>query len=128
MINKEIPYIANWGIEPKDICHPKDLSQGQKQLICALRACYLAKPIVLFDEISSALDSDLEEALKKLVLLIQERSLTIIVAHRIETIKNAQNIIVMDNGVIVGMGEHKELMENSTHYQNFIKQLNSIRS
>ena len=104
----------------------KELSLGEKQLICALRACYLAKPIVLFDEISSGLDSDLEEALKKLVLLIQENSLTFIVAHRIETIVHSDKIIVMDDGAMMATGTHSELLKSSKTYQDFISQLNKI--
>ena len=78
MVKEQIPYLDRWGVEAEETLKPKELSLGQKQLICALRSCYLAKPIVLFDEISSGLDSDLEDALKKLVLLIQKNSLTII--------------------------------------------------
>lgn len=126
MVEKAIPYIEKWGIALDDILHPKELSLGQKQLVCALRSCYLAKPVVLFDEISSGLDSDLEEALKKLVLMIQKKSLTFIVAHRIETITNANQIIVMDKGEIVANGAHEDLMVNSAPYQKFISELNKI--
>lgn len=125
IVKTKISYLDRWGIDLETKLNPKDLSLGQKQLICALRSCYLAKPIVLFDEISSGLDSELEDALKELVLLIQENSLTIIVAHRIETILNADEIIVMSRGKIVGRGPHKNLLENSVPYQEFINQLNN---
>lgn len=121
-----IPYIATWGIEPETIIDPKDLSLGQKQLLSALRSCFLTKPIVLFDEISSGLDSELEEALRKLVLLIQETSLTVIVAHRIETIVNADKIIVLSKGETESIGTHRELLDNSATYQEFITQLQGI--
>ena len=123
----EIPYIEKWGILPETIIEPKDLSLGQKQLLSALRSCFLTKPIVLFDEISSGLDSDLEEALRKLVLLIQNNSLTIIVAHRIETIIKANTIIVLSEGEVESMGLHADLIENSATYQEFISQLQGIR-
>ena len=122
----EIPYLGRWGITPTSLINPKDLSLGQKQLLSALRSCFLTKPIVLFDEISSGLDSELEEALRKLVLLIQKKSLTIIVAHRIETIVNANQIIVMDKGQIESIGKHKELESNSATYQEFISQLKTL--
>jgi ATP-binding cassette subfamily B protein len=122
----EIPYLSHWGITPTSLINPKDLSLGQKQLLSALRSCFLTKPIVLFDEISSGLDSELEEALRKLVLLIQKKSLTIIVAHRIETIVNANQIIVMDKGQIESIGKHKELESNSATYQEFISQLKTL--
>lgn len=121
-----IDYIKSWGISPKDTIHPKQLSLGQKQLISALRSCYLSKPIVLFDEISSGLDSDLEDALRKLVLIIQKKSLTIIVAHRIETIINADKILVMDNGAVVAEGKHTDLLKESEVYSDFISQVNKV--
>ncbi len=122
----EIPYLRSWGVSPNSIINPKELSLGQKQLLSALRSCFLTKPIVLFDEISSGLDSDLEEALRKLVLLIQEKSLTIIVAHRIETIINAEQIILMDQGRVESIGKHKELECSSATYQEFISQLKTL--
>lgn len=125
-VRRDIPYVSKWNISLDSEINAKELSLGQKQLICALRACYLVKPIVLFDEISSGLDSDLEEALKKLVLLIQKKSLTFIVAHRIETIISADKILVLDNGSIVGEGTHTTLLDSSKHYQDFITQLNKI--
>lgn len=122
----DIPYIKHWGITPSSLINPKELSLGQKQLLSALRSCFLTKPIVLFDEISSGLDSELEEALRKLVLIIQKKSLTIIVAHRIETIVKADEIIVMDKGRIEAKGKHHYLIENSATYQEFIDQLKTL--
>lgn len=124
----DIPYLKSWGITGDTKINVKDLSLGQKQLISALRSCFITKPIVLFDEISSGLDSDLEEALRKLVLLIQQRSLTIIVAHRIETIVNAHNILVMQDGKLVDSGKHPELKGNSAVYQEFIAQLKTLHT
>lgn len=125
-VKNEIPYVKSWGVEGESKINPKELSLGQKQLLSALRSCYLAKPIVLFDEISSGLDSELEEALRKLVLLIQKQSLTFIVAHRIETILHADQILVMKKGRIVDRGKHKELLNNSAPYQEFITQLMKV--
>jgi ABC-type multidrug transport system fused ATPase/permease subunit len=122
----DIPYLQNWSVKADTIIRPKDLSLGQKQLISALRSCYLTKPIVLFDEISSGLDSELELALRKLVLMIQEHSLTLIVAHRIETIVKSNQILVMDQGRLQSTGTHDELMQNSATYQEFVSQLKSL--
>lgn len=122
-IKTQIPYLEKWGIAPDDEISPHLLSVGQNQLISAIRSCYLKKPVVLFDEISSALDSDLEEALREVILLIQKNSLTIIVAHRIETIKHAEKIIVLDEGRIVDEGKHDGLLKESEKYQEFVKQL-----
>jgi ATP-binding cassette subfamily B protein len=118
-----IAYLKKWGISPSDKIDPNNLSLGQRQLLAGIRACYLKKNIVFFDEISSALDSDLELALRNLVLLIQKISLTIIVAHRVETIINADKILVMEKGRVIGSGEHVELMKTSEVYQNFIGKL-----
>lgn len=123
-VKEDIPYLKTWGIGPESIIKPKELSLGQKQLLSALRSCFLAKPIVLFDEISSGLDSELEESLRKLVLFVQRHSLTFIVAHRIETIINATQILVMENGKIISRGNHNSLQTESDTYKEFISQLN----
>lgn len=120
---ENIPYLKSWGIAPTDVVIPHSLSLGQRQLLAGIRACYIKKNIVFFDEISSALDSDLEYALRKLVLLIQKFSLTVIVAHRVETIIKADKILVMDKGRVIDSGKHQELLGESTVYQEFIREL-----
>ena len=120
---EELPYLKSWGIGPETIIDLKKLSSGQKQLLSALRACFLKKEIVCFDEISSALDSGLELALRRIVQLIQKNSITFIVAHRIETIIEANNIVVLDQGRCVEQGQHQELLKKSKVYQNFIAEL-----
>lgn len=122
-LTENIPYLKTWGLGPDDIVVPHSLSLGQRQLLAGVRACYIKKNIVFFDEISSALDSDLEYSLRTLVLLIQEFSLTIIVAHRVETIVNADKILVMDKGRVTDMGIHGELLLRSKVYQDFIREL-----
>ena len=122
-VSKQIEYISIWGITPKTKIKQNELSLGQKQLLAAIRACYLKKPIVLFDEISSSLDSNLEFALRKMVLLVQRNAITFIVAHRLETIAEAQDILVMEAGKLVSRGDHSNLLENSETYQKFIKQI-----
>ncbi len=122
-LTENIPYLKSWGLGPHDIVIPSRLSLGQRQLLAGVRACYLKKNVVFFDEISSALDSDLEYALRKLVLLIQKFSLTIIVAHRVETIINANKILVMKNGRVKDIGIHDELITRSDVYQDFIREL-----
>lgn len=120
---EKIPYLKSWGITLETKIEPHALSLGQRQLIAGLRACYLRKNIVLFDEISSAMDSDLELALRSLVLLLQENSLTIIVAHRLETLISSNLILVMDNGRLIHSGTHRELLKNSQIYGEFVKEL-----
>lgn len=119
----EIPYLKALNLLCDDKIIPEKLSLGQKQLLAGIRACYLKKHIVLFDEISSALDSELEAALRACILLIQKFSLTIIVAHRVETIINSNEILVMDKGRLAGTGIHSKLLANSKVYQDFIQEL-----
>lgn len=123
-ILEKIPYFKNWGVKPDDEISPKALSLGQNQLICAVRSCYLKKTIVLFDEISSGLDSQLESALREVILLIQGQSLTLIVAHRLETIIGADRILVLEEGKLISEGSHLELLGECPVYQNFIEEMN----
>jgi ATP-binding cassette subfamily B protein len=120
-----IPYLRTFIFKPNDQISPKELSLGQKQLIMSLRSAFLNKSIVLFDEISSGLDSSLEEALRKMVLMISQKSLTIIVAHRLETTMKANKILVMDKGRLISSGTHHQLLQTSPLYEEFIKTLSS---
>jgi ABC-type multidrug transport system fused ATPase/permease subunit len=119
----QIPYLGKMGLGPNDLVLPQKLSLGQKQLLAGIRALYLNKNVVFFDEISSALDPELEFSLRQLVLLIQQKSLTIIVAHRVETIVNSDLILVMDKGRVVNSGKHSELLIESKVYCEFIEEL-----
>lgn len=122
--SRSIPYLNRWEIKPEDKVKPKELSMGQKQLISGLRALFLKKPIILMDEISSGLDSELEAALRDLIKFFQSRSLTIIVTHRLETIFNSDLLILMEEGKISIQGSPKELRSH-VKYQEFILHLNS---
>jgi ATP-binding cassette subfamily B multidrug efflux pump len=122
-LEESIPYLKTMGLKTLEKINPSELSLGQKQLLAGVRACYLKKNIVFFDEISSALDSELEQALRVCILLIQKFSLTIIVAHRVETIIGADQILVMDKGRVISSGKHSELLELSPVYQEFIREL-----
>jgi ATP-binding cassette subfamily B protein len=118
-----IPYLKRWGMEPDNKINPKLLSMGQKQLISGLRALFLKKPVILMDEISSGLDSDLEAALRDLIAFFQSRSMTIIVTHRLETILNSHHLILMEQGKIIAQGAHGNL-RSVTRYQKFLQHLN----
>jgi ABC-type multidrug transport system fused ATPase/permease subunit len=122
-VSEQIPYIKEWGMTGDSMVNPNELSLGQKQLLAAIRSCYLKKPIVLFDEISSSLDSNLEFALRQMVLLVQKNALTFIVAHRLETIVNADQILVMQDGELVAKGDHLALLNDSSIYRQFIKEI-----
>lgn len=122
---EKVDYLKIWDGKLDEILDPSSLSQGQKQLICGLRCCYLQKPVVLLDEISSSLDSSLEKALRELIKFIQLRSITIVVAHRLETILESNQIILMKDGKVESKGNHSDLMSRSALYQDFVKELSS---
>jgi ATP-binding cassette subfamily B protein len=124
LAKKSIPYLVRWELTPDDVINPKSLSMGQKQLLSGLRALFLKKPIILMDEISSGLDSELESALRDLIHFFQSRSMTIIVTHRLETIVNANRLLLLEKGRVVAEGTASSL-KDVPQYQEFIRHLNS---
>lgn len=92
------------------------LSSGQRQLIAFLRA-YVSKPSVLIlDEATSSVDSHAEQMIQYATETITKGRTSIIIAHRLATIKQADKIIVMDKGFIVEEGTHQELIEKENGY------------
>jgi ATP-binding cassette subfamily B multidrug efflux pump len=94
-----------------------NVSGGQKQRLSIARALMKKPEIFIFDDSFSALDFRTEAALRKALQEKAQGSTFIIVAQRISTIMNAEQIIVLDQGRIVGKGTHKELIENCPTYQ-----------
>ncbi len=94
-----------------------NVSGGQKQRLSIARALVKKAKIYIFDDSFSALDFKTDTALRKALKNDVNSSTLIIVAQRISTIKNAQQIIVLDEGKIVGAGTHNELMKSCTTYQ-----------
>lgn len=94
-----------------------NVSGGQNQRLSIARAILKNPEIYIFDDSFSALDFKTDAALRKALRTQTGSSTVIIVAQRISTIMNAEQIIVLDDGKIAGIGTHKELMQNCTTYQ-----------
>lgn len=122
LATKNIPYLIRWGLNPQDTINPKLFSMGQKQLLSGLRALFLKKPIILMDEISSGLDSELEAALRDLIKFFQSRSITIIVTHRLETILKSNSLLLLDKGHLLAKGNHAQL-QGQPKYHEFLSHL-----
>ena len=99
------------------------LSGGQKQRLCIARTIYSNPKIMLFDEATSALDSESEKAISDNLKKILNGKTSFIIAHRLSTIKNADIILVLDQGKIVQQGNHEQLMKvDGTYRDLFIEQ------
>ncbi len=97
------------------------LSGGQKQRIALARAFLAPAPILLLDEATSALDAVTEASIVKSLEKLSENKTTIVVAHKLTTIENADVIFVMDNGFLVEFGTHSDLIKNKKSYAAMVK-------
>lgn len=96
------------------------LSGGQKQRISIARAVFSNPAVLLLDEATSALDTESEKLVQDaLVRLMQDRT-TLVIAHRLSTIQNADQIAVLDDGVMAEQGTHQQLMEKNGLYKRLI--------
>lgn len=94
------------------------LSGGQKQRIAIARALHKNAPILIFDEATSSLDTMSEQEVQKAIENLMKGRTTIIIAHRLSTVMNANRIIVIEGGTIIQEGTHSQLIETEGPYKN----------
>ena len=92
------------------------LSGGQRQRIAIARAILAEAPILILDEATSALDTESERLIQDALEKLQKRCTSIVVAHRLSTIENADCIMVVEQGRIIEKGKHDDLLEKGGHY------------
>ncbi|MBI45477.1 MAG: ABC transporter [Candidatus Marinimicrobia bacterium] len=93
------------------------LSVGQKQRLAIARALYKNPPILIFDEATSAIDNETELLIQKALNVISKNRTTIVIAHRLSTVRNADNIIVVGENNIIEQGNHDLLISNNSVYK-----------
>ena len=104
---KSLPQGYDYNVKERGVM----LSSGQRQLIAFLRA-YISKPnILVLDEATSSVDSYSEEIIQNAIDTLTQGKASIVIAHRLATVKNADRIVVMDKGLIVEQGTHKGLLK-----------------
>ena len=94
------------------------LSQGEKQLLCITRVMLCLPPMLILDEATSSIDTRTELMVQEAFEHLMKGRTSFIVAHRLSTIRNADEILVMKDGAIIEQGSHEELMAKGGFYQN----------
>ena len=97
------------------------LSGGQSQRIAIARALYKDAPILILDEATSALDSESERHIQAAIETLMDNRTTLVIAHRLSTIEKADQIVVMNDGVILEVGRHDELLSTQGVYSDLYR-------
>jgi ATP-binding cassette subfamily B protein len=97
------------------------LSGGQRQRLSIARALLADRPILLLDEATSALDAESERMVQKALATLERGRTTLVIAHRLATVRHADRIVVMDRGAIVAQGTHAELIREGGLYASLAK-------
>ena len=95
-----------------------NISHGQKQLLTIARTIISTKEVLILDEATSSVDTRTEKLIQKAMDKLMENKTSFIIAHRLSTIRNADKIIVIENGEIIEQGNHEELLAKKGYYFN----------
>ena len=101
------------------------LSGGEKQRISIARCILKDSPIVILDEATASVDADNESLIQEAISELVKDKTLLVIAHRLKTIRCADEILVVDDGIIKERGTHAELMNKGGLYKNFTEKINS---
>ena len=105
------------GYNTKLVLNAENISVGQKQLLALARTLLSKAEVLLFDEVTSSLDINTSKEIMKILKNLRKEHTVLLITHKPALMKLADEILVIDNGKLVGRGTHKELINNNKYYQ-----------